>query len=86
MAYSKDCISASEQTPQSRDSRQQYSQENNDQGDLQPDKAADFPEDKLDARAPWRRNGIANDLHAALDGALQSGQQFRLLVKCSADA
>lgn len=85
-AFSKKCISSSEQTPYSGQPGQEYPQKDNNQGDLQPNKAADFPEDKLDPRTPWRRNSITNGLHASLYGALKSREQFRFLVKCSGDA
>jgi hypothetical protein len=75
----------SQQTPNGGNSREKYPQKHDDQRDLKPDKAADFPEDKLDSWSPGRRNIIANDLHASLYCALKSRQQLRRFVKSGGD-
>ena len=60
-------------------------QKDHDERDLQPDKAADFPEDKFDPRPPWRRNTVANGFHASLNCSLKPGEQFGFLVKSPCD-
>ena len=79
------CISSSEQAPQAGHAGQEHPQKDDNQGNLQPDKAADFPKDELDPWSPGSRYIIADGFHTVLYGALKSRQQFGLLVKCGRD-
>jgi hypothetical protein len=52
---------------------------------LQPDKTADFPEDELDPWSPRRRDAVTDGFRTALYGALKSGQQLGLFIKCGCE-
>src|SRR5665213_3291221 len=54
-------------TPDPRNAGQDDAQQDNDQGNLEPDEAADLPEHEFDSRAPWRGNAVADGFHAVLD-------------------
>ena len=74
-----------EHAPGACNAGQDHARQNDDYGDLEPNEAANFPEDEFNSRAPWRGNAIADNFHASLYPTLKPRKQFGSLVEGGRD-